>query len=72
MMISPFHEVDMSHKMTLRIYENGIKVVDDFVSTNIERAFILISNDKYEEITSKLLDATKILKYTYFTLQHQL
>jgi autotransporter strand-loop-strand O-heptosyltransferase len=68
MMISPFHEVDMSHKMTLRIYENGIKVVDDFVSTNIERAFILISNDKYEEITSKLLDGLQ--KYSNIPILH--
>ena len=44
----PFIGVDLSNKMTIRIYENGKKVVDDYVSNHIEKAYVIISNDKYE------------------------
>lgn len=65
---SPFHNIDLSHKMTIRIYENGKKIVDDYVSTEIEKAYILISNDKYEDITSKLLDGLE--KYSNVPILH--
>lgn len=65
---SPFHDIDLSHKMTIRIYENGKKIVDDYVSTEIEKAYILISNDKYEDITSKLLDGLE--KYSNIPILH--
>lgn len=65
---SPFHDIDLSHKMTIRIYENGKKIVDDYVSTEIEKAYILISNDKYEDITSKLLDGLE--KYSNVPILH--
>ena len=65
---SPFIGVDLSNKMTIRIYENGKKVVDDYVSNHIEKAYVIISNDKYEEITSKLLDGLD--KYSNVPILH--
>ena len=65
---SPFIGVDLSNKMTIRIYENGKKVVDDYVSNHIEKAYVIISNDKYEEITSKLLDGLD--KYSNVPVLH--
>lgn len=68
MVLSPFHEVDLSHKMTLRVYESGKKIVDDYVSVFTEKAYILISNHKYEGITSKLLDGLE--KYSNIPILH--
>ena len=67
-MASPFIGVDLSNKMTIRIYENGKKVVDDYVSNNIEKAYVIISDNKYEGITSKLLDGLD--KYSNVPILH--
>lgn len=67
--LSPFHAADISHKLTIRVYESGKRIVDDFVSENIiEKAYVLISNDKYESITEKLLDG--LGKYSNIPILH--
>jgi len=65
---TPFHSVDLENKMNLRVYENGVKVIDDYVSIGIEKAYILISNDKYEGITQKLIDGLE--RYSNIPIIH--
>jgi autotransporter strand-loop-strand O-heptosyltransferase len=68
LLYSHFHNVDIENKMSLRIYENGKKVVDDYVSNFIEKAYIIISNDKYEDITQRLIDGLE--KYSDVDILH--
>jgi autotransporter strand-loop-strand O-heptosyltransferase len=68
LMITTFHDMDISNNLVIRIYENGVKIVDDFISHHIEKAYILISNDKYEGITQKLIEGLE--KYSTIPILH--
>jgi hypothetical protein len=67
-MINEFSRRDLENKLTLRVYEGDDLLVDDYINTKTEKAYILLSNDKFEGITEQLIRGLE--KYSKYPIYH--